>query len=64
MIFSFFFYAILAQLWPIIESLQMVVYTPLVPLNFPANTAMVLKFLAEVASFELLPTDKIYPLLF
>jgi hypothetical protein len=35
----------------------MVVYTPLVPVNFPANAAMVFKFLVEISSFELLPTE-------
>jgi len=47
-----------------INALQLVVYTPLVPLNFPGNAVAVFKQVINIATFDIIPKDDWYPIIF
>ena len=51
----------LNQLWGMINSLQIVVHTPLVDVSFPENAKLVYKQMILVATFDVLPTDDWFP---
>ena len=55
---------LMAELWGMIDALQMVVFIPLVPLPFPASAQGVFNILIEVAVFDIAPTDDFYPQIF
>lgn len=43
----------MAQIWGMINGLQLLVYLPVVNLNFPANMAKVCESIISVASFSI-----------
>ncbi len=50
----------LSQLWSMINTQQIIVVMPLFNTNIPANAGMFFGFIMNLASFNLLPTDKFY----
>ena len=47
-----------------VGNLQMVIHTPLINVQFPANAFLVYSVMIQVATFDFLPTDDIYPIFF
>lgn len=64
MIFDFLSKASMNEVWSMINSLQLVVYTPLVPVNFPANAVSVFNQMVNIATFDIIPKDDWYPVAF
>jgi hypothetical protein len=59
-VMNFFLTAGLSQLWSMINTQQIIVMMPLFNLNLPANAGMFFGFIMNLASFNLLPTDRFY----
>ena len=53
----------LSQVWGMINNLQMIMHAPLINVQFPGNAFMIYEVMIPIATFEIIPTDKIYPLL-
>jgi hypothetical protein len=51
--------ASLQMLWGMINVMQLIVKMPLFNVTFPQNAATFYTFITDVASFDLLPTEKI-----
>jgi len=64
MVFDFISKASMNEVWSMINSLQLVVYTPLVPLNFPGNAVAVFQQVINIATFDIIPKDDWYPIIF
>jgi len=64
MVFDFLSKASMNEVWSMINSLQLVVYTPLVPLNFPGNAVAVFQQVINIATFDVIPKDDWYPVWF
>ena len=47
-----------------VNNLQMVMNSPLINVSFPANAFMIYEVMITIASFDILPTDDIFPLFF
>ena len=47
-----------------VNNLQMVMNSPLINISFPGNAFMIYEVMITVASFDILPTDEIFPILF
>jgi hypothetical protein len=47
-------------LWTLVNALQVIVHLPLVNISFPINAYITSKMLANVASFDIVPTEFIY----
>ena len=47
-------------LWSMANSLQIIVHLPLINITLPYNVLLASSFLANVASFEIIPTEAIY----
>jgi hypothetical protein len=47
-----------------INVMQLIVKMPLFNITFPSNAAYFYSFITEISSFDLIPTDKIDPLIF
>ena len=43
-----------------INNMQVVIITPLIQVNFPGNALLIYNKFITIATFDLLPTDKIY----
>jgi len=43
---------------------QLFVYSPLTNVNFPPQAMIVYEMLIEVVTFDIIPTDDLYPVLF
>ena len=57
-IFNLFLAASLSQLWGLLNSQQMTVFLPMFKgLKFPANAMMVIEFMIQLATFDLVPTS-------
>lgn len=54
----------LNQVWGMVNNLQIVLHTPLMNLQFPANAFLIYDVMISVATFDILPTDDIYPSFF
>jgi len=54
----------LNQVWGMVNNLQIVVHTPLINVQFPANAFLLYDVMISVATFDILPTDDVYPYLF
>jgi hypothetical protein len=54
----------MAELMAAIGFLQLVVFMPLINIMFPANAKLVNDSVMSIATFDLLPTDDIYPVIF
>ena len=52
----------LSQVWGMVNNLQMIMHAPLINVQFPGNAFMIYEVMIPIATFEILPTDKIYPL--
>ena len=62
---SFFVAFSLNFLWSMINSLQMIVYLPLLNITLPANTNTLFSILIEVATFDVVPkSDEISKFVF
>ena len=62
---SFFMAFSLNFLWSMINSLQMIVYLPLLNITFPANANTIFKILISVATFDVVPfSDEISKFMF
>ena len=59
-----FFAGSLSQVWGMINNLQLLVHSPLINVQFPANAFMLFDVMISVATFEILPTDDIFPVFF
>jgi hypothetical protein len=64
LILNFFLRAALSQIISMINTQQIIVLMPLFGLNLPANAALFFGFLTNLASFNMLPTDKFYNTVF
>ncbi len=51
--------ASLQMLWGMINVMQLIVKMPLMNVTFPANAVTFYTFISDIASFDLLPMDKI-----
>ena len=47
-----------------VNNLQIVLHTPLMNLQFPANAFLIYDVMIAVATFDILPTDDIFPSVF
>jgi len=47
------------MLWGMVNVMQIIVKMPLLNITFPTNAATFYTFIADVSSFNLLPTDKL-----
>ena len=54
----------LSQVWGMVNNLQLLLHSPLINVQFPANAFMVFNVMVSVATFEILPTDDIFPIFF
>ena len=54
----------LSQVWGMVNNLQLLLHAPLINVQFPANAFMVFDVMISVATFEILPTDDIFPMFF
>ncbi len=52
------------MIWGLVNVMQLIVYLPLMNVNFPQNAATLYSALAQISSFNLLPSDKIYDFIF
>lgn len=54
------------EIWSMINSLQLVVYAPLVPkpVSFPANALAVFQQVINIATFDVIPKDDWFPIWF
>jgi hypothetical protein len=44
--------------------LQLVVFLPLIKVKYPGNARLINDYMIQIATFDLLPTDDIYPQIF
>mmetsp|Transcript_39890 Transcript_39890/g.29426 ORF Transcript_39890/g.29426 Transcript_39890/m.29426 type:complete len:103 (+) Transcript_39890:99-407(+) len=49
----------LSLLWGMINALQIIVNIPLFTISFPANAKMFYSFIVSIATFDIIPMDKI-----
>lgn len=56
--------ASLQMLWGMINVMQLIVKMPLMNVTFPANAVTFYTFITDIASFDLLPMDKINSVIF
>ena len=56
--------ASLQMLWGMINVMQLIVKMPLLNVTFPSNAATFYTFITDIASFDLLPMDKINSFIF
>merc|ERR1711957_284761 len=61
MIIDFMANASMNEVWSMINALQLVVYTPLVPVKFPGNATMVFGEVIKIATFDVAPVGDWYP---
>ena len=54
----------LNQVWGMINNLQMVIHAPLIEIQFPGNAFMLYEVMIPVATFDILPTDDMFPEMF
>jgi hypothetical protein len=54
----------MAELLGMLGFLQLVVYLPLVDVKFPPTALLLYNQLTQITTFDLLPTDKVYPVIF
>ena len=47
-----------------INNLQMIIHAPLINIQFPGNAFMLYEVMIPVATFDILPTDDIFPEMF
>ena len=47
-----------------VNNLQMVLHAPLINLQFPANAHLIYSVMISVGTFDILPTDDMYPYIF
>ena len=52
------------KLWVMVNGLQMIVLIPLIPVSIPANGQMFIVSLIDIACFDLVPVDLIWPHIF
>ena len=52
------------MLWGMINVMQLIVKMPLLNITFPQNAATFYTFINDIASFDLLPTEKIDKVIF
>ena len=52
------------QIFITINTLQLLVYHPLIDLNFPSNLIAVNEQFADIATYDLYPTDNLFPKIF
>ena len=52
--------ASLSQLWSMINGLQLCTHLPLFNMKCPSNTTFLLRFLIDIANFDLLPEEAIW----
>ena len=52
------------MLWGLVNVMQLIVNMPLLNIKFPQNAAMFYTFINDIASFNLIPVDKIQEALF
>ena len=51
----------LNQVWGMVNNMQIVLHTPLMNLQFPANAFLIYDMMISVATFDIIPTDDIFP---
>ena len=56
--------ASLQMLWGMINVMQLIVKMPLLNITFPQNAATFYTFISDIASFDLIPTEKIDNMIF
>ena len=54
----------LNQVWGMINNLQMIIHAPLINIQFPGNAFMLYEVMIPVATFDILPTDDMFPVMF
>jgi hypothetical protein len=54
----------LAEILGILGFMQLVVYLPLIDVKFPPTANILYKKIVTITTFDILPTDDFYPLLF
>ena len=54
----------LNQVWGMVNNLQIVVHSPLVNVQFPANAFLLYDVMITIATFDVLPTDDVFPSIF
>ena len=47
-----------------INNLQIIIHAPLINIQFPGNAFMLYEVMITVATFDILPTDDIFPVFF
>ena len=52
--------ASLSHLWSMINGLQLSTHLPLFNLKFPSNATFLLRFLVDIANFDILPVETIW----
>ena len=63
-VMNIFLQGSLNQVWGMINNLQIVIHAPLIQIQFPGNAFMLYEVMITVATFDILPTDNIYPGIF
>ena len=63
-IVSFLLAGSLNQLWGMINNLQMLILSALINVQFAGNTSLMFDQMIPIATFDFLPTDDIYGLIF
>ena len=61
---NLFMNSAMERLWLMVNGLQFIVAIPLIPAKFPANASMIIGSLIDIANFDLVPVDWIYPYIF
>ena len=54
----------LNQVWGMINNLQIIIHAPLINIQFPGNAFMLYEVMITVATFNILPTDDMFPSVF
>ena len=49
------------KIWLMANGLQFIVVIPLIPMQFPANAQILFGSLVDIANFDIIPVDVIYP---
>ena len=52
------------KIWLMANGLQFIVVIPLIPMQFPANAQILFGSLVDIANFDIVPVDLIYPTIF
>ena len=61
---NFLLNSAMERLWLMVNGLQLIVAIPLIPVKYPANAATLLGSLIDIANFDLVPVDLIYPYIY